>query len=174
MDTLGIYRIDLKGLRSEVETRRFVADDDFFAVVGNTDIHAGNVVVDLTVRKSAGETFLLTFVLRGTVTVTCDRCLENMDCEIEAERSLKVTFGDVYADEGDCVKVPADDGCLNVAWHVYEFIALELPLQRVHGDGECDPEMMEILGLHTAGMAEESEAPADPRWNELKKIIDNN
>lgn len=177
MDTLGIYRIDLKGMRSEVETHHYAVDDDFFAVVGSTEIHAGNVAVELTVAKAAGDTFLLTFALQGTVTVTCDRCLDDMVCDIDTVRELKVAFAEAYADEGDWVKVPADDGGLNVAWHIYEFITLELPLQRVHADGDCNPAMMEILEHHTAGSAEgngNSDGATDSRWDELKKIIDNN
>ncbi|MCM1109494.1 MAG: DUF177 domain-containing protein [Clostridium sp.] len=164
-------------MRAEAETRRFAVDNEFFAVVGSSEIHGGDVDVEMIVRKSAGGTFLLDFVLRGEVTVTCDRCLEDMNCEIDAEHELRVAFGEAYEDEGDCVKVPEDDGSLNVAWHIYEFIALELPLQRVHEDGDCNPAMMQILERHAAGSAEdveEAEAPIDPRWNELKKIIDNN
>lgn len=112
----------------------------------------------------------------------CDRCLDDMDVEIETERMLTVKLGDEYADEGDMMILPYEDAILNVAWIIYEFIVLEVPLTHVHEPGHCNVEMMEALAAHLVtssekpdgseeekGADEESGKPVDPRWNKLKK-----
>ena len=79
-----------------------------------------------------------------------------------------------------------------MAWFMYEFIALSIPMKHVHAPGKCNKAMMGKLNKYLRTSADEedgwneseaevpeddaSEAPQDidPRWNELKKIIDNN
>ena len=95
-----------------------------------------------------------------------------MDCPIRAEHVLRAKLGDEFADDGDLIVVPEDDGVLNVAWNIYEFAALEIPLRHVHPDGACSQQM--TAALDSLAPAEEEEKSIDPRWNELKKILDNN
>ena len=74
---------------------------------------------------------------------------------------------------------------------MYEFIALTVPMKHVHGPGKCNKSMTSKLSKHLRttvdepaedgfeGNDEEAEAEGgeqaiDPRWNELKKILDNN
>ena len=40
----------------------------------------------------------------------------------------------------------------------------------VHPEGECDEDMQEVLHEY---VIEEVDKPIDPRWNELKKLINN-
>lgn len=184
MDVLGGYKIDLKNMRTDTEKFQFRLDDTFFDAVEGTLFRKGNVDVSLRVSKMTGA-FELSFRIKGNVTVPCDRCLDDMEQEIDAESVLKVKLGDSYADEGDLVVVPFEDGTLNVAWHIYEFIALEIPMKHVHEPGKCNVAMMEALQGHSAVISGEDEddgeedagredKPIDPRWNELKKILDNN
>ena len=77
---------------------------------------------------------------------------------------------------------------VNVAWFIYEFIELSLPMKHVHAPGKCNKAMMGTLNKHLCTSAEEEslddadleEEPedesreTDPRWDDLKKILDNN
>lgn len=186
MDVLGRYKIDLKNMRTDSETFQFALDNTFFDAVEGTLVRKGNVDVTLRVNKTAGA-YELRFQIRGNVTVPCDRCLDDMEQGIDTESVLKVKLGDSYADEGDLVVVPFEDGTLDVAWYLYEFIALEIPIKHVHEPGKCNVAMMDALWEHSAvagGEAHDGDSgdagdgrenkPTDPRWNELKKILDNN
>lgn len=187
MDTLDTYKIDLKNMRTDSETFQYVADDAFFKAIQGDAVKGGQVNVGLTVRKTAGA-FRFLFRLEGTVTITCDRCLDDMELPVDTECELRFKLGDEYADEGDVITIPYEDGIADVAWNIYEFIALEIPLQHVHEDGECNKKMMETLNRYNAAACGNTEAetesetgeeaggqrPIDPRWNELKKILDNN
>ena len=87
--------------------------------------------------------------------------------------------------------VPEEDGYINIAWFLYEFIALNIPMKHVHAPGKCNKGMVGKLSKHLRISADDeddddiavelpegdiSEGPQeiDPRWNELKKILDNN
>lgn len=185
MDILGSYRIDLKNMRTDSDTYRFSLDNTFFDAVEGTLVRSGQVGVTLRVSKAAGM-YELRFHIEGSVTVPCDRCLDDMDLRIDTDSVLRARLGDDYADEGDVVVVPFEDGTLNVAWHIYEFIVLEVPIQHVHEPGQCNAAMIKTLEEHSATVRDDADAdsgestgddrdrPTDPRWDKLKKILDNN
>lgn len=168
------YDIDLKGLASDCECYSYHIDDAFFAGLECLDIKGGDVCVEAEIRK-VKESFELTLKCRGSVTVVCDRCLDDMSIDVDTEDVVPVKFGAENEDSGDAVIVSEDEGILDLSWLIYEFISLSLPLQHVHEDGGCNKEMMACLAAHSpSGNVLADEEEADPRWNELKKILDNN
>ena len=185
------YRIDLKGMQASTSRFDFHLDDSFFAEVNASDVRKGQVDVALSVRKTS-HAFDLTFHTEGVVTVTCDRCLDDLELPIHSDDKLHVRFGSAYSEEeGDWIVVPEEEGYIDVAWLMYEFIALAVPLKRVHAPGECNEAMAAQLHKYlrttpdevdddeeSSWESEESgdgeDKPIDPRWNELKKILDNN
>ena len=140
------------------------------------------------VKKAAALKFSM-----GMVWVPCDRCLDDMELPISSSDKLMVKFGHEYAEEGEnLIVIPEEEGEINVAWFMYEFIALSIPMKHVHAPGKCNKAMTSKLSKHlktnanedsdevfdTGGddivIEEEVEEQIDPRWNELKKILDNN
>ena len=107
MDVLDSYKIDLKNMRTDVAEYQFALDDAFFEAVEGTLVKSGKADADLKIRESGGA-YVFTFHIKGTVHVPCDRCLDDMDVEIETERMLTVKLGDEYADEGDMMILPYD------------------------------------------------------------------
>lgn len=161
MGKLDDYKVDLKGLGSDTVSYRWQAGNDFFSSVQGPEIRHGLLDVALRV-KQVSDAYELDFQLHGTVEVTCDRCLEPMDCPIDAQYTLRVKMGDDYADDGDIVTIPEHDGCIDVAWHIYEIAALQIPLRHVHPEGACEADFR-----NTSDEGEES----DPRWDALKNIV---
>ena len=192
MGTLKTYQIDLKNL-SFADTYEFdyVLENEFFESVDGPEVRQGKVNVSLSVVRMSSA-FELNFHIEGVVTVTCDRCLEDMEFEIETINRLIVTFGEMYAETSDeQVIVSEDDGFINVAWYMYEFIALAIPIKHVHEPGECDEEMASKLNelcvdeFDEDGASLENEdgeiseheksgRPADPRWDALRNLIGDN
>ena len=192
MGNLEGYRIDLKGMQTDSCTYEFVLDDSFFAGLEGSEIQRGDVHVSLSVKKTS-RAFELDFQTDGIVRIPCDRCLDEMEQAVKSTDSLVVKFGAEYAEEADnLVIVPEDEGLINVAWFMYEFVALAIPMKHVHAPGECNEQMSQALRKHLRvtpddvddepvlmgeNMAESGNGEAsgiDPRWNELKKILDNN
>ncbi len=167
------YNVDLRGLKTALLELEFDLDNAFFADIEGEEFQKGTVKAVVTVKKNR-EIFDFHFTLNGTVVVPCNRCLDDLELEVATENTLRVKLGDEYADEGDIVIVPEQDGDLNIAWYLYEFIVLALPMRRVHAPGKCNHEMMGRLRKHSAEEASESgddtEQEIDPRWAGLKNI----
>lgn len=148
MDYRDTYIIDLKSSDVNGKIFHFHEDDSFFAYL-ETDIEHGVLDTSVTV-DGFGRNFTLTIHSEGMVLVPCDRCLADMELRIDTTDELVVKFGTEYVDEGDYVIVPEEEGTIDIAPLIYEFVMLSMPMKRVHQPGECDPAMMEILNRHLA------------------------
>lgn len=157
MGKLDGYKVDLKGMATDTVSYRWQADNDFFSAVQGPEIKQGLLDVALRVKRTSGA-YELEFQLQGEVEVTCDRCLESMNQPIDAFCTLRVVMGEDFVDDGDVVVISEREGVINVAWNIYEFAALQIPLRHVHPDCEALSESSE-------------EERVDPRWAELKKLI---
>ncbi len=65
-------------------------------------------------------------------------CLDDMNLDVDTQSRLIVKFGKEYSEESDeIVIIPEEEGEINIAWFLYEFIALTIPIKHVHPTGEC-------------------------------------
>ncbi|NDV64550.1 DUF177 domain-containing protein [Bacteroides sp. 224] len=190
------YRIDLKGMQADSMTYDFLLDNLFFVNIDGPEVQKGKVQVTLIVKRTS-RAFELNFQTEGVVWVPCDRCLDEMELPIISSDKLMVKFGATYGEEGDnLIIVPEEEGDINVAWFMYEFVSLAIPMKHVHGPGKCNKTMTGKLNKHlrtnsdevgddndedfassmelTEDNNEDTETRIDPRWNDLKKILDNN
>ena len=143
------YNIVLKDLPTEVSTIEFILDDVFFKKIDSPEVQRGNVKATVTIRRK-NETFELSFDLNGIVLVSCDRCLDDMELPINYKEKLLVKFGKKFSEEDEIVIVPETEGAINVAWFLYEFIILNIPIKHVHASGECNKTMISKLKKHIA------------------------
>ncbi|VFB14321.1 Uncharacterized ACR, COG1399 [Bacteroides heparinolyticus] len=179
-------------MRTDTCKYEFVLDNLFFANIDGPEVQKGKVNVVLLVKRTS-RAFELNFQTEGVVWVPCDRCLEDMEQLVNSTDKLLVKFGREYAEEGDnLIVIPEEEGEINVAWFMYEFVALAIPMKHVHAPGKCNKTMTSKLSKHlrttpddeseeafipeeeTNLMNDEEESQIDPRWEELKKILDNN
>ena len=175
MCSLEQFKIDLKNQTDEVSALEFDLDNQFFAALDGSEVKQGALHVSVSIRKMTGFYELL-FHTEGTVTVTCDRCLDDMPQPIETENRLVVKLGAVYSEEDDVITVAEDEGILDTSWLIYEFIVLAIPIKHVHAPGKCNPAMSQVLEELSADRSsdEASDQPIDPRWSALEKLKINN
>jgi uncharacterized metal-binding protein YceD (DUF177 family) len=188
-----IYKIDLKNLSPGIHEFDFSLENKFFIDIDGAEVQKGKVKACLTVKRSS-MLFEMNFHLAGVVSVPCDRCLDDMDLSVESKNRLVVKFGKEYAEESEeIVVIPEDEGAINLAWFLYEFIALATPMKHVHPPGKCNKAMSTKLKKHTTRRAgddddeydseevndeismddEETSISTDPRWDALKDLIGN-
>lgn len=169
MDKFDLYKVDLKGNRPDVQKIDYLLNDQFFTHLDQNEIQGGKVNTEVTINRTA-DMFTFSFRLQGEVTISCDRCLDNMTQPIDTTARLVVKFGKEFSEESDeVVIIPEQEGIINLAWYLYEFIVLAIPIQHVHPTGMCNKEMADKLAEHTAGTTDDS---SDPRWEALKKLTD--
>jgi uncharacterized metal-binding protein YceD (DUF177 family) len=168
---LETYKIDLKGLQEDTAVRDYELGDDFFKALDGSLLEHGTLHVSVSIRKITGF-FELLFHTEGTVTVSCDRCLDDMEQPIVADNHLTVKLGNTYSEDDDTVTIDENEGILDVSWFIYEFIMLAIPIKHVHAPGKCNSAMTQKLEeLSGAVRSGEEEAEAiDPRWEALAKL----
>ena len=171
MYSLESLKIDLKALKDDELRQTFDLDEEFFEALDGSQVERGTLHVSVSIRKMTGF-FDLHFHTEGTVTVACDRCLDDMNVPIETDNCLTVKLGATYAEDDDTVTIAEDEGILDTSWFIYEFIVLAIPIKHVHAPGECNSAMTqrleELSGAARSG--EEEVEMTDPRWSALMKL----
>ena len=170
MCNIESFKIDLKALPQGASILEFKLDDSYFKAIDAPDIQRGELSSSLSISRT-DDFFELNFHTEGIVHIPCDICLDDMEQSIETDDRLLVRFGEDYSEEDDLVIVAENEGILDVAWFIYEFIALNIPIKHVHAPGKCNPAMIEKLQEHSAARSgEEEEEIVDPRWAALLKL----
>jgi uncharacterized metal-binding protein YceD (DUF177 family) len=174
----------------EIRTYAYLLDNRFFANIDGSEVQKGKVNVTLSVERTPSA-FEMKFHLAGVVCVPCDRCLDDVEQPVEADNRLFVKFGREFAEESDEILVISEDeGAVNLAWFLYEFVALAVPMKHIHPLGKCNRAMASKLRKHATQQAaggenedygyaddepltdDEADAPeTDPRWDALKDLM---
>lgn len=162
-------------------------DNEFFANIDGPEVQRGKVDVAIDIKRTA-TVVELNFHLSGVIYIPCDRCLDDMEHIIDTDEQLFIKFGHEFKEESDnMLIIPEDEGEINIAWFLYEFIALTIPIKHVHPYGKCNKEMSARLQQMSARrvddddddidtdfiddtLQEEVDRPTDPRWDALKKL----
>ena len=193
MAKFSLYNIPLKNLSPGVHTYEYEFDRKFFEAIDGDEVRKGDVSVILNVRKTS-STFEFNFEIEGVIKVPCTRCLDDMDLGVDTKSRLIVKFGSEYSEESDeIVIIPEDEGEINIAWFLYEFIALTIPIKHTHPPGECNRVVSSKYNKHRAVSADDDEDDSDefisedsetqeedtpqndPRWDALRGLeLDDN
>ena len=169
------YAIPLSGLKEGRHIIDFEIGKEFFELFQESEVKEGSLIANIEMDKRSSHLDLLVRI-SGNVSICCDRCLEMFLQPIVCENRLLVKFGKNIEDsDPDILSLPVDEHELDIQQQIYEFIHLALPIKRVHGDDEkgnstCDPVMLEKL----KALSIEEEKITDPRWDELKKLMNDN
>ena len=184
------YKLPLKSLPEGTHSFEYHLGKKFFENMESPDIHDADLQVQLTVTYKR-DLYTLDFTITGTITLICDRCLDDLIMPVETEYHINVKYGDDYNDEADdLLVIPESDNYLNVAYILYDTVALTVPIKHVHPMGKCNRQMSQMLKKHRARPADDdseledelieemdsmdasdpAEQPTDPRWDALKGL----
>jgi len=118
------FSISLKDLKPGRNDFSWHADKRFFENFGNSDIKDADINIQVSV-VCHGCTFEAHGCINGSVTVACDRCLDDLIIPVSAE-----------FEENEDEDLSQD---------IYDYVCTSLPLQRVHPENECNPEVLKYL-----------------------------
>lgn len=189
------FKLPLKSLPVGTHEMHFRLDKQFFANMESQDVRDADVEVRLTLVHR-NDLYDLTFKLTGTVTVLCDRCLDEMELPVDTDYHIVVKYGESYNDDSDeFLEIPESENSLNVAYMLNDTVALAIPIKHVHPLGKCNRSMSALLKKHRGGRPaivgdgddveelDDSEfddgsldsddvesTVTDPRWDKLKEL----
>lgn len=167
MFDLKQFSIPYIGLKQGEHKFEYTINELFFEELGYSEINHCLFNVKLGLLKQP-TMMTLDFEIRGKLSVTCDRCLDEFTMPIETDQKLFVKFGDESHEETDEIYIISrNEQELDVAQFIYEYIILAIPQVRVHPKGECDPEIEKKL---EELKPKNDNKDIDPRWDILKNL----
>ena len=123
------FIVKLNALKSGTSRLEWHADAEFFGIFENAEILGADLQVT-AVLHNRGLTVDVECGIKGSVTVPCDRCLEDLVIPVDTG------FEEVYTPDSDE---------LDISQEVYDYVMTSLPLQRVHEEGGCNGETVKYL-----------------------------
>ena len=156
MCDLKQYIISLPTLGEGHHEYEMKADGSFFAARGNDDVKEADVTayVDIDVRHGA---YKIGITCQGWIDIPCDRCLDSMRLDVDDDYDVTVRYGEEYDEKDDLITIPEDETEFDLAPLIADTVLLSIPLRHVHPDGECNPEMEEIMSRHSSEAPEEED-----------------
>jgi uncharacterized metal-binding protein YceD (DUF177 family) len=159
------FRVHIAGLSEKVHSFSFDIGEDFFGRYGSELVQSGQLKADVELDKR--ETLMIArFRVLGSLKLICDRTLEPFDFPVEIDRKVHFKFGEAYREiDDEIIVVRKDADTLDLGQFIYEFIALAVPMKKLHPRlAEGDTE-----GVVYSSSTNPAEG-ADPRWEVLRKI----
>ena len=123
----------------------YALDDAFFAGLEQDEILGGRcrATVQVTMRELNAT---LRISIQGIVQVSCDRCLDPMEVLLQPiEETVLLKLAAQDGEDDNAIYVAESHPIFDLAWLLYELIAVSLPVVHSHPDGECNPQMAKIL-----------------------------
>jgi len=163
--------INFVGLDLKAHHFSFSLGDEFLQAYGQGYLPGGQFSADVVLDKH--ETFIeADFRIRGTIKLTCDRCLEAFDFPLDIEKKVLFKYGEEDTELTDeIIMISRERTSLELGQLIYEFIVLSIPMKKLHprfqdeDDDESEGKM-----IYTSGSDEDTEKAVDPIWEKLKKL----
>ena len=179
---LSKYNIDIYGLEDKQYDYDMESGDAFFEEMEQDLIEHGHFKTHVVLNKSA-TMIQLRFHTTGSVTLTCDRSLETFEEPIDSDERIILKFGDHNEELTEEIEIISrNTNRINVARYIFDFIALSLPVKKLHpslrteeDDFDLEDDEEEGTLVYTSGAEEEGdegedEEKIDPRWEALKNL----
>lgn len=166
------FTINIVGLALKEHAFDFVLDQGFFKEFGSELLPGGEFAAHVVLNKK--ETFIeADFRITGHARLICDRSLDPFDEPVDVHKKVVFKYGEEAAELSDeIVVIPHDTAVLDLGQYFYEFIALDVPMKRLHprfrnekGDDGADKL------VYSSGQEDgPGEDEIDPRWEKLKRL----
>ena len=153
-------------------------DESFFNIDEQNEVRRADVNVNLKVTRKSETTYRLEIACNGSLTIPCDRCLDDLDLPVEIDYALNVEqMGTELDDTSDeLLIVPSEWRELDAAPIVRDTVLLAIPMTHCHeNEDDCNADMLELLDSHLAEAVPDDDSQSettstDPRWEALKKL----
>ena len=179
MRDLKEFTIPFVGLKLGEHHFDFTIDNTFFEHFEYDEFNGATISLDVLLdKKTTFMEFTLTYA--GNVNVNCDVTNETYNESVAGSYHFIVKFGDDFNDENeDLLLIPQGSYEVNIQQFIYESVILNLPSRRIHPgieDGTLQSDILDKLEeLSPKASKEDTEepqqGPTDPRWDSLKKLL---
>lgn len=167
------FTVNIIGLSNKTHHFDFELRDGFFEKYGKEVISTGLFDVHVALEKK--ETFIeVEFEISGSTQLICDRSLEPFDYVIKEKKMMVFKYGEEAQEISDEIMIiTRDQVSLDLGQFIYEFIALSIPIKKVHPSlqAEDEDDESEYKMIYSTSVEDEVKSEdTDPRWEKLKKL----
>ena len=159
-----IHFVGLKVGKYEYE---FELNRSFFEAIEHSLIEDGQLKAKLLLEKK--ETMLIgNYSIEGDVTVTCDRCNDELHLPINGAFRIVYKFGTGVSDDENLIVMHPDAYELDVSQQLYELACISLPSVRKHPLDECNQEVLKYYQstIVNPSFEDEDDEPDEDDWDE--------
>ena len=151
-----IYNININDIISKNDSLNYTIDKAFFNEFENEDILDANCDVKIIIEKNNSCT-KFDMTIDGTLSVQCDRCLEEVVFPIDFYTIIYVKSSteideNTWNDDGEdeVLWVNPNNAVIDFKQYIYDSLMLSLPIQRTHGNNnigeqECNSEILKLI-----------------------------
>ena len=166
------YRVNILGLSLSIHHFEYDLGSEFLKKYDAGLVSEGSFKAQVDLDKR--ETFLeANFSIKGSVKLVCDRSLDEFDYPIDVSPKIIFKYGDEDKEiSEDVVMIHHGTDSLELGKFIYEFIALAIPMKKLHPRFEDETEDEGGI-IYTSETDEEKKEEIDPRWEMLKKLNKN-
>ena len=155
------FIIPFVGLKIGTHRYEFNIDKSFFEGVEDTLIEDAHVLIELAFEKK--ETMMIAeFSLSGTVATPCDRCNDPMEVNIHGDYRIVYKFGTEVSEDENLIILHPETFELDLSAPIYELLVISLPARKIHPEGECNEEVMDLYNKYIVNANE----PEDDEWDD--------
>lgn len=168
------FIIPIKGMQVGKHYYDFPIEGSFLKEFENSLILDASLNAEVLLEKGSGW-INVTCYIDGDVTVECDRCLDDLIIPMDFECTMAVKFARSIEDSDDDEFIVMDptEGELDLTQFLYDYICINLPLQKVHREGECNPQMISKLNKVSYGAVEnKSDESSNSPFGALKQMLE--
>jgi len=166
------FAVNIIGLSKKAHLFNYHLEKGFFEKYGTETVSDGRFDVEVILDKK--ETFIeVNFKISGQAALVCDRTLEPFDFPITETRKVVFKYGEEAQEISDeIVIITRDQDSIDLGQYLYEFIALAIPMKKLHprfaNEAESDQPM--VYSTSPTETEEKESDSIDPRWEKLKKL----
>jgi len=162
------FNVNILGLSKSVHLFDFELNEGFFKQYGQEVVANGKFTAQVSLDKR--ETFIeADFTISGNAFLVCDRSLEEFDYPLMIKKRVVFKYGEEPKEISDeIIIITKDQVQLDLGQLMYEFIALQIPMKKLHPRFSEDENKGGVV--YTSSTKEDNDEKIDPRWEALKKL----
>lgn len=163
------YNIPYTGLKLGKHAFKFDLSSQFFEDFDYKEILSSDLKVEVTLEKS--EVMIVAHIeTYGTIEVSCDRCNDNFETEVDFGGKVIFKYTDEEMDDDMIIGLLPSEHELKMAEPIFQMIVINLPISFNHEyEEDCNQDMIDLLDKYRF-VDESEEEEIDPRWNTLKNL----
>ncbi|MBX2916128.1 MAG: DUF177 domain-containing protein [Cyclobacteriaceae bacterium] len=166
------FAVNIIGLSKKAHLFNFHLEKGFFEKYGSEAVEDGRFDIEVVLDKK--ETFIeVEFKISGQAALVCDRTLEPFDFPVNETHKMVFKFGDEAQELTDeIVIITRDQDSIDLGQFFYEFIALAIPMKKLHPRfaNEVEDDQLMVYSTTQNETEQDENDSIDPRWEKLKKL----